>query len=90
MHQQKFDTKHLTQSKDTQDRYNEQIKREIKSNLHSETTITQKCDLLKSIIKNAAESQVGYKKKENSKYISDPEIERISKEQKDLRLQTEK
>ena len=89
-HQQKFDTKHLTQSKDAQDRYNEQIKREIKSNLHSETTITQKCDLLKSIIKNAAESQVGYKKKENSKYISDPEIERKSKEQKDLRLQTEK
>ena len=37
---------------------------------------------MKSIIKNAAESQVGYKKKENSKYISDPEIERMLKEQK--------
>ena len=37
---------------------------------------------MKSIIKNVAESQVGYKKKENSKYISDPEIERMLKEQK--------
>ena len=78
-HQQKFDTKHLTLSKDAQDHYNEQIKREIKSNLHSETAITQKWDLLKSTIKNALEFQVGYKKKENSKYISDPEIERCQK-----------
>ena len=34
---------------------------------NKETTITNKWDLLKFIIKNAAESQVGYKKKENSK-----------------------
>ena len=45
---------------------------------------------MKSIIKNAAESQVGYKKEKNSKYIRDPEIERMSIEQKDLRLQIEK
>ena len=90
MHQQKFYTIHLTQDEDAQDRYNEKIIQEIKSNLHPETTVTRKCDLLKSIIKNAAESQVGYMKEENSIYISDSEIERMSIEQKDLRLQIEK
>ena len=89
-HQQKFDTKHLTQSKDDQGGYNEQIIQEIKNKLHAETTITNKWDLLKSIVKSAAESKVGYKRKEFSKYVSDPEIERMSKEQKDLRLQIEK
>ena len=59
LHQEKFDKKHLTQSKDTQNGYNEQIMQEIKSNLHPETTITSKWDLLKSITKNPAESQVG-------------------------------
>ena len=78
------------QSKDAQDRYNEQIIQETRSNLHPETTFTHKWDLLKSIIKNAAESQVGYKKEKNSKCVRDPEIERMSKEQKDLRLQLEK
>ena len=90
LHQQKFDTKHLTQSKDDQGGYNEQIIQEIKNKLHAETTITNKWDLLKSIIKSAAESKVGYKRKEFSKYVSDPEIERMSEEQKDLRLQIEK
>ena len=89
-HQQKFDTKHLTQSKDAQDGYNEQIIQEMKCNLYPEITVTNKWDLLKYIIKNAAECKFGYKKKENHKYISDPEIERMSKEQKDLRLQIEK
>ena len=60
---------------------------ELKSNLHPETTNTNKWDLLKSIIKNAVESQVGYKKKEHFKHVSDLEIERMSKEQKDPRLQ---
>ena len=78
------------QRKDAQDRYNEQIIQEIKSNLHPETIFTHKWDLLKSIINNAADSQVGYKKKENSKCVRDPEIKRMSKEQKDLRLQIEK
>ena len=41
-HQQKFDTKHLTQSKDAQDGYNEQIMLKIRSNLHPETTYTNK------------------------------------------------
>ena len=45
---------------------------------------------MKSIIKNTAETQVGYEKRENSKYISDSEIEKMSKEQKDLRLQIQK
>ena len=61
-----------------------------KEQLHPETTITHDWDSLKSIIKNAAEFQVGYKMKESSKYISDPERERMPKEQKDLRVQTEK
>ena len=89
-HQQNFNTKYSTQSKDAQDSYNEQIIQEIKSNLHLETTITNKWNLSKSMIKNAAESQEGYNKKENSKYISDPEIERMSKEQKDLKRQIQK
>ena len=45
---------------------------------------------MKSVIKNTAETQVGYEKRENSKYISDSEIEKMSKEQKDLRLQIQK
>ena len=45
---------------------------------------------MKSIIKNTPETQVGYEKRENSKYISDSEIERMSKEQKHLRLQIQK
>ena len=45
---------------------------------------------MKSIIKNTAETQVGYEKRENSKYISDSEIEKMSKEQKDLRLLIQK
>ena len=45
---------------------------------------------MKSIIKNTAETQVGYEKRENSKYISDSEIKRMSKEQKHLRLQIQK
>ena len=65
--QQMIDLEHVTRSKDAQNSYNEQIIQEIKSNLHPETTITNTWDLLKFIIKNAAESQVGYKKKENSK-----------------------
>ena len=89
-HQQNFNTKYSTQSKDAQDSCNEQIIQEIKSNLHLETTITNKWNLSKSMIKNAAESQEGYNKKENSKYISDPEIERMSKEQKDLKRQIQK
>ena len=36
-----------------------QITQEIKSNLHPTITNTNKWDLLKSIIKNAAVSQVG-------------------------------
>ena len=45
---------------------------------------------MKSVIKNTAETQVGYEKRENSKYISDSEIEKMSKEQKDLRLLIQK
>ena len=85
-----FDIKHLKQSKDVQDGYKEQIIEKLKSNLLPETTNTNKWDLLILIIKNAAESQVVYKKEKHFKYVSDPEIERMLKEQKDLRLQIEK
>ena len=39
--------------------------------------------------KCAAESFIGYKKKVNNLQISDPDIERMSKEQKEIRLQIE-
>ena len=84
LHQQKFDTKHLTQSKDAQDHYNEQIIQEIKSNLHPETRNPEIHNEKCSGIPNWLQEE------RNSKYISDPEIERMSKEQKDLRLQIEK
>ena len=42
---------------------------------------------LKDIIKCAAKTHVGYKKKANNHQISDPNLERMSKEQKDIRLQ---
>ena len=41
-------------------------------------------------IKNTAESQVVCKKEKHFKYVNDPEIERMLKEQKDLRLQIKK
>ena len=59
LHQQKFITKHLTQSKDPQDIDNKQIIEKISCNLHPEITSTNKW----SIIKNAMESYVGRRKK---------------------------
>ena len=49
----------------------EQVIQDIKSNLNPETTNTNKWDLLKSIIKNPAESQVGYVKEERKLQTSD-------------------
>ena len=37
----------------------------------------------------AAETHAGYKKKVNNHQISDPDLERMSKEQKEIRLQIE-
>ena len=48
-----------------------------------------KWEKLKNIIKCTAETHVGYKKKANDHQISDPDLESMSKEQKDIRLQIE-
>ena len=44
----------------------------------------------KTIIKSAAERHIGYQKKESKQHIPDPQLERMSKEQKNLRLEIER
>ena len=74
-HQQKFDTKHLIQSKDAQIRYNNHTIQEIKSNLHPEINYLQVDFIEIHNQKMPRNPKLVTKKKENSKNISDPEIE---------------
>ena len=78
--QKKFDTRQLTQNEENQERYSEQIKQETESTEYVAAQQENKWEKLKNIIKYAAETHVGYKKKTNDHQISDPDPERISKE----------
>ena len=85
--QKRFHTRQLTQNEENQKRYKEQIKQETESSEYAAAQQEYKWEKLKDIVKCAAETHVGYKKKVNDHQISDPDLERMSKEQKDIRLQ---
>ena len=92
--QQKFDIKILTENKDIQKEYKENIIQTMQSSreqpTNEETACTHKWDTLKSIIKNVAENQIGYQKKVSKQNISDAKLEKMSIEQKSLRLEIER
>ena len=87
---QRFDTAQLTQNITNQKGYSEQITKEIEQTNLLTTPIGQKWETLKNIITSAAESHIGYKSKEGNKQITDPQIEKMSKEQRDIRLEIER
>ena len=76
MHKQKFDTKHLTQSKDAQDDCNEQIIQELKSNLYPATTNTKQVGFTE-IHYQECSGLPSWVEEEHFKHVSDPEIERM-------------
>ena len=77
--QQKFDTKNLTQNVNVQSKYKDHIMKNIQS---QENQTTKNWDSLKSIITNAAKSEIGINKKDSKNHISDPELKQMSIEQK--------
>ena len=79
--QKRFDTRQLTQNKKNQERYREQIKQEIESSADAAAQQENKWEKLKDITKCTAKTHIGYKKKVNNHQISDPDLERMSKEQ---------
>ena len=85
----RFVTRQLALNEENQKRYREQIKQEIEISKYLAAQRENKWERLKYIIKCAAETHVGYKKKVNDHQISDPVLERMLKEQKDIRLQIE-
>ena len=87
--QKRFDTRQLTQNEKNQERYSKQIKQETECSTYVAAQQKNKWEKLKDIIKCAAETFIGYKKKVNNHQISDPDLERMSKEQKEIRLQIE-
>ena len=87
--QKKFNTRQLIQNEESQERYREQIKEETESSAYVAAQQENKWEKLKDKIKWVAEAHSGYKKKVSNHQISDPDLERMSKEQKDIRLQIE-
>ena len=86
----RFVTRQLALNEENQKRYREQIKQETEISKYLAAQRENKWERLKYIIKCAVETHVGYKKKVNDHQISDPVLERILKEQKDIRLQIAK
>ena len=87
--QKRFDTRQLTQNEENQERYWVQIKQETESSTYVTAQQENKWEKLKDIIKCAAETHIGYKKEVNNHQMLDPDLERMSKEQKDIRFQIE-
>ena len=83
----RFITRQLTQNEDNQKRFREQIKQETESSEYLAAQRENKWERFEYIIKCAVETHVGYKQKVNEHQISDPVLERMLKEQKDIRLQ---
>ena len=61
--QKKFNTRQLIQNEESQERYREQIKEETESSAYVAAQQENKWEKLKDIIKCAAETHFGYKKK---------------------------
>ena len=87
--QKRFDTRQLTQNEENQERYREQIEQETESSAYVAAQQENKWEKLQDIIKCPAETHMGFKKKVNNHQISNPDLEMISKEHKDIRLQIE-
>ena len=85
--QNRFITRQLTQNEENQKRFREQIKQETESSEYLAAQRENKWERFEYIIKCAVETHVGYKQKVNEQQISDPVLERMLKEQKDIRLQ---
>ena len=85
--QKRFNTRQLTQNEENQERYRDQINQEAESSTYVAAHQENIWEKLKYIIKCAAETHIGYKKRVNNHQMSDPDFERMSKEQKDIRLQ---
>ena len=64
--QKRFSTRQLTQNEENHERYREQIKQETESSKYVATQQENKWEKHKDIIKCAAETHVGYKKKTNN------------------------
>ena len=84
-----LNTRQATQNEENQERCREQIEQETESSTYVAAQQENKWEKLKDIIKRSAETHIGFKKKVNNHQISDPDLERLSKEQKDKRLQIE-
>ena len=87
--QKRFNTRQPTQNEENQVRYREQTKQETESSKYVAAQQENKWEKLKDIIKRSAETHIGFKKKVNNHQISDPDLERMSNEHKDKRLQIE-
>ena len=61
--QKKFNTRQLIQNEESEERYREQIKEETESSAYVAAQQENKWEKLKDIIKCAAETHFGYKKK---------------------------
>ena len=61
--QKKFNTRQLIQNEESQERYREQMKEETESSAYVAAQQENKWEKLKDIIKCAAETHFGYKKK---------------------------
>ena len=61
--QKKFNTRQLIQNEESQERYREQTKEETESSAYVAAQQENKWEKLKDIIKCAAETHFGYKKK---------------------------
>ena len=87
--QKRLDTRQLTQNEDNQKSYREQIKQETVRSGYIAVQQENKWEKLKEIIKCATETYIGYKNKVYNHQISDPDLERMQKEQNHVKRQIE-
>ena len=85
-----LNTRQATQTEENQERCREQIEKETESSTYVAAQQENKWEKLKEIIKYATETHVGYKKKVKIHQISHSVLERMSKEQKVIRLKLQR
>jgi hypothetical protein len=85
--QKRFDTGKLVANAENQNEYKDQIQRDIATEQYAESLKGNKWENIKNIIRTAAEKVIGYKQKTTIKQINDTEIEKLSTEQNQIKLQ---
>ena len=90
MPKKNLNTRQATQNEENQERCREQIEHETESSTYVAAQQGNKWEKLKEIIKCATETHVGYKKKVEIHQISHSVLERMSKEQKVIRLKLQR